>query len=239
MAATEVRAAPVHERGDRQRTISRPGCCSALLVYSYASGVFEVGGIAAAIVGTEILANASKRSAVSYAHAGQTMQTLDLEIAAVAGESRTSRRGAAARRPHDSRRSAAPAGTQWAARPRCRCRANNPRCSWAFRSARPRSPPTRSTARSPPSPDLSPRCTGSGNPSLASIAIVVIGGALLSGERGHMLGTMLGILVFGTIQSAILFDGRMNPWWIRIVVGVLLLAFILLQRATVRSAVKC
>lgn len=86
--------------------------------------------------------------------------------------------------------------------------------------------------------------TGSGNPSLGmgleldSIAIVVIGGTLLSGGRGHMLGTLLGILVFGTIQSAILFDGRMNPWWIRIVVGVLLLAFILLQRAIVRSAVK-
>ncbi len=86
--------------------------------------------------------------------------------------------------------------------------------------------------------------TGSGNPSLGigleldAIAIVVIGGTLLSGGRGHMLGTLLGILVFGTIQAAILFDGRLNPWWIRIVVGGLLLGFILLQRALVRSAAR-
>lgn len=86
--------------------------------------------------------------------------------------------------------------------------------------------------------------TGSGNPSLGigleldAIAIVVIGGTLLSGGRGHMLGTLLGILVFGTIQAAILFDGRLNPWWIRIVVGGLLLGFILLQRALVSSAAR-
>lgn len=84
--------------------------------------------------------------------------------------------------------------------------------------------------------------TGSGNPSvgigleLDSIAIVVIGGTLLSGGRGHMLGTLLGMLVFGTIQAAISFNGRLDPWWIRIVVGVLLLVFILLQRALARTA---
>lgn len=83
--------------------------------------------------------------------------------------------------------------------------------------------------------------TGSGNPSLGvgleldAIAVVVIGGTLLSGGRGHMLGTLLGILVFGTIQSAMLFDGRLNSWWIRIVVGLLLLVFILLQRALARG----
>ena len=85
---------------------------------------------------------------------------------------------------------------------------------------------------------------GSGNPSLGigleldSIAIVVIGGTLLAGGRGHMMGTLLGILVFGTIQSAILFDGRLDSAWVRIVVAVLLLAFILLQRAIVRGAAK-
>lgn len=44
-------------------------------------GVLKVGEVTVAIDGTKILANASKHSAVSYAHAGQTMQTLDLEIA--------------------------------------------------------------------------------------------------------------------------------------------------------------
>ena len=81
--------------------------------------------------------------------------------------------------------------------------------------------------------------TGSGNPSsgigleLDAIAIVVIGGTLLSGGRGHVLGTFFGVLIFGTIQSAILFDGRLSSWWIRIVVGALLLVFITLQRLVV------
>ncbi len=83
--------------------------------------------------------------------------------------------------------------------------------------------------------------TGSGNPSMGigleldAIAIVVIGGTLLTGGRGHMLGTLLGVLIFGTIQAAILFDGRLSSWWMRIVVGALLLVFILLQRFFLRK----
>jgi len=49
-----------------------------------------------------------------------------------------------------------------------------------------------------------------------------------------MLGTLLGILIFATIQAAILFDGRLSSWWMRIVVGSLLLVFILLQRMLLR-----
>jgi simple sugar transport system permease protein len=84
--------------------------------------------------------------------------------------------------------------------------------------------------------------TSSGNPSLGlgleldAIAVVVIGGTLLTGGRGHILGTVLGLLIFGTIQAALIFDGRLDPAWIRIVVGALLLAFILLQRGLVRLA---
>ncbi len=82
--------------------------------------------------------------------------------------------------------------------------------------------------------------TGSGNPSMGAgleldaIAVVVIGGTLLRGGRGHIFGTLLGVLIYGTIQAAILFDGRLNSWWMRIVVGVLLLAFVLLQRVPLR-----
>lgn len=78
--------------------------------------------------------------------------------------------------------------------------------------------------------------TGSGNPSMGigmeldAIAVVVIGGTLLSGGRGHVAGTLLGVLIFGVIQAALLFDGRLSSWWSRIVVGLLLLVFILLQR---------
>lgn len=86
--------------------------------------------------------------------------------------------------------------------------------------------------------------TGSGNPSMGigleldAIAVVVIGGTLLAGGRGHVFGTLLGILVFGTIQAAILFDGRLSSWWMRIVVGGLLLGFILLQRIITRERAR-
>jgi simple sugar transport system permease protein len=82
---------------------------------------------------------------------------------------------------------------------------------------------------------------GSGNPAfgigleLDAIAVVVIGGTLLAGGRGHMLGTLCGLLVLGTINSAINFDGSLSPAWGRIVVGLLLLGFILLQRLFLRG----
>jgi ribose/xylose/arabinose/galactoside ABC-type transport system permease subunit len=76
----------------------------------------------------------------------------------------------------------------------------------------------------------------SGNPTngvgfeLDVIAAVVIGGTLLSGGIGSQAGTLAGVLIFGTIQTALVFDGRLNSWWLRITIGALLLAFILLQR---------
>jgi simple sugar transport system permease protein len=77
---------------------------------------------------------------------------------------------------------------------------------------------------------------GSGNPAMGSgmeldaISAVVIGGTLLTGGVGYLAGTLLGVLIFGTIQSALVFDGTLNSSWLRIAVGLLLLTFILLQR---------
>jgi ribose/xylose/arabinose/galactoside ABC-type transport system permease subunit len=67
------------------------------------------------------------------------------------------------------------------------------------------------------------------------IAAVVIGGTLLSGGVGYVVGSALGVLVLGTVQTLISFDGTLNSWWTKIVIGVLLLAFIALQRLIVRS----
>ena len=59
------------------------------------------------------------------------------------------------------------------------------------------------------------------------------------GERLVLLaGTLLGVLIFGTIQSALIFDGRLNSWWLRIAIGTLLLAFILLQRFLTRGPAR-
>lgn len=65
---------------------------------------------------------------------------------------------------------------------------------------------------------------------LDAIAAVVVGGTLLSGGVGTVFGTLIGVLIFGIIQLAISFDGRLSSWWSRIAVGILLLAFILLQK---------
>lgn len=83
---------------------------------------------------------------------------------------------------------------------------------------------------------------GSGNPAqgtgfeLDAIACVVIGGTLLSGGVGGLAGTLNGVLIFGTIQIALVFDGRLNSWWARIVVGALLLIFIVFQKLLSRAA---
>ena len=77
---------------------------------------------------------------------------------------------------------------------------------------------------------------GSGNPAdgvgfeLDVIASVVIGGTLLTGGVGTMAGTLTGVLIFGTIQTVLNFDGRLNSSWLRIAMGALLLLFILFQR---------
>ncbi len=65
---------------------------------------------------------------------------------------------------------------------------------------------------------------------LDTIAAVVIGGTLLTGGYGSVLGTFLGVLLQGLIQTYIVFDGTLSSWWTKIVIGVLLFAFIGLQR---------
>jgi galactofuranose transport system permease protein len=78
--------------------------------------------------------------------------------------------------------------------------------------------------------------TSSGNPTagtgleLEAIAAVVIGGSLLSGGIGLLAGTLVGVLIFGMIQTIITFQGNVNSWWTKIIVGLLLLVFILLQK---------
>ncbi|HET6439915.1 MAG TPA: galactofuranose ABC transporter, permease protein YjfF [Anaeromyxobacter sp.] len=65
---------------------------------------------------------------------------------------------------------------------------------------------------------------------LDAIASVVIGGTLLTGGAGSILGTVLGVLVYGTIQVLIVFQGTLNSWWTRIVIGFLVFLFCFLQR---------
>ncbi|MEU4575889.1 galactofuranose ABC transporter, permease protein YjfF [Nonomuraea sp. NPDC023979] len=65
---------------------------------------------------------------------------------------------------------------------------------------------------------------------LDAIAAVVIGGTLLTGGTGFLFGTVLGVLVLGLIQTILSFEGTLSSWWTKIFIGLLLFAFILLQR---------
>jgi simple sugar transport system permease protein len=69
---------------------------------------------------------------------------------------------------------------------------------------------------------------------LDAIAATVIGGTLLSGGVGLVVGSVLGVLVLGLIQTFISFEGTLSSWWTRIVIGGLLLVFVVLQRFLVR-----
>lgn len=69
---------------------------------------------------------------------------------------------------------------------------------------------------------------------LTAIAAVVIGGTLLTGGAGYMFGTLIGVLTMGLIQTYIVFDGTLSSWWTKIVIGILLLVFILLQKGLLK-----
>ena len=65
---------------------------------------------------------------------------------------------------------------------------------------------------------------------LDAIAAVVIGGTLLTGGSGFVGGTLIGILIMGLIQTYITFDGSLSSWWTKILIGLLLFGFILMQK---------
>jgi ribose/xylose/arabinose/galactoside ABC-type transport system permease subunit len=73
---------------------------------------------------------------------------------------------------------------------------------------------------------------------LDAIAAVVIGGTLLTGGVGTVMGTLLGLLIFGIIQTAITFDGTLNSWWTKIAIAGLLLCFIILQKLLSRIGAR-
>lgn len=67
---------------------------------------------------------------------------------------------------------------------------------------------------------------------LDAIAAVVIGGTLLTGGTGYVLGSLVGVLVYGTIKKVISFMGAEQAWT-QIIIGALLLLFIVVQRVIV------
>lgn len=66
---------------------------------------------------------------------------------------------------------------------------------------------------------------------LDAIAAVVIGGTLLTGGAGYVLGSLVGVFVIAALRLIITKDGTINPEYLTIITGAVLLIFVLLQRA--------
>jgi len=64
---------------------------------------------------------------------------------------------------------------------------------------------------------------------MEAIAAAVIGGTLLTGGVGNVIGSLFGVLIKGTIETFITFQGTLSSWWTKIVIAVLLCLFIILQ----------
>lgn len=64
---------------------------------------------------------------------------------------------------------------------------------------------------------------------MEAIASAVIGGTLLSGGVGNVFGSLFGVLIKGTIEAFITFQGTLSSWWTKITIAALLCFFIILQ----------
>ena len=64
---------------------------------------------------------------------------------------------------------------------------------------------------------------------MEAIAGAVIGGTLLTGGVGNVFGSLFGVLIKGTIEAFITFQGTLSSWWTKITIAVLLCFFIVLQ----------
>ena len=64
------------------------------------------------------------------------------------------------------------------------------------------------------------------NLELKAIAAVVVGGTPITGGRGSLLGTMIGVLLLGSIGPALTFLG-VNPYWEKAIQGAIILATVL------------
>jgi rhamnose transport system permease protein len=64
------------------------------------------------------------------------------------------------------------------------------------------------------------------NLELEAIAAVVVGGAPITGGRGSLLGTFIGVLLLGSIGPALTFLG-VNPYWEKAIQGAIILATVL------------
>lgn len=68
---------------------------------------------------------------------------------------------------------------------------------------------------------------------LKAIAAVVVGGTAISGGRGHLFGTLIGVALLGTIGTALTFLG-INPFWEKAIQGAIILVALVSDVALAR-----
>jgi rhamnose transport system permease protein len=66
------------------------------------------------------------------------------------------------------------------------------------------------------------------NLELKAIAAVVVGGTPITGGRGSLLGTFIGVLLLASIGPALTFLG-INPYWEKAIQGVIILATVFFE----------
>ena len=70
---------------------------------------------------------------------------------------------------------------------------------------------------------------------LQAVAAVVVGGTAISGGRGTVSGTLIGVLLLGTIGTAMSYVG-ISPYWAKAIQGLIILAALLADAALSRLA---
>ena len=65
--------------------------------------------------------------------------------------------------------------------------------------------------------------------SLQNMGLAVIGGTLLTGGVGSIIGTAIGVLIQGIIQTIVIYQ-NLNTWWTKVTIAALLCIFIVIQR---------
>jgi rhamnose transport system permease protein len=70
---------------------------------------------------------------------------------------------------------------------------------------------------------------------LKAIAAVVVGGAAITGGRGTLIGTLIGVALLGTIGTALTFLG-INPFWEKAIQGAIILLAVVADGVRSRKA---
>ena len=69
---------------------------------------------------------------------------------------------------------------------------------------------------------------------MKAIAATVVGGTSITGGRGTLIGTLLGVALLGTIGTALTFLG-ISPFWEKAIQGAIILVAVLLDAVIGRT----